>query len=162
MAKASLYDISVKTLEGKELSMSSFKGKTLLIVNTATGCGYTPQLEGLQKLNDTYSSKGLQVLGFPSNEFRQESREGDEIKKFCKLNYGVNFPQFKKDYVNGDRAQAVYKYLFSQEIFKGQEIGWNFEKILVSKDGKVIKKYSSRVKPMGGELENDIVKLLGK
>lgn len=154
----SLYDLSAEDLGGKTVKMSEFKDKALLFVNTASSCGYTPQLSDLEKLYKKYKSEGLIILGFPSNDFNQEGLSGVEIKKFCKLNYGVTFPLFKKTSVTGDNKNSVYNYLLSQ--LDNQRVGWNFEKILVSKEGKVLKKFKSAEAPLGGELEKLIVENL--
>lgn len=154
----SFYKLSAVDLANKKVEMSEFKGKVLLFVNTASSCGYTPQLSDLEKLYQKYKSKGLVVLGFPSNDFKQEGLSGSEIKSFCKLNYGVTFPLFKKSSVTGDKKNDVYTHLLKS--LNDQRIGWNFEKILVSTEGKVLKKFKSAEAPLGGELEKLIVKKL--
>jgi len=153
-----LYDLSALDLGSEKIEMSKYKGKLILFVNTASGCGYTPQLAGLEKLYQKYKSKGLVVLGFPSNDFNQEGLSDSEIKKFCKLNYGVTFPLFKTSSVTGKDKNPVYKHLLKS--LNEQRVGWNFEKILVSTDGKPLKKYKSSEKPLDGALEKDIVKNL--
>ncbi len=156
MVIGGIYDLSFNALNGKEIKFNEFKGKALLIVNTASGCGYTPQLEGLQKLHLKYKDKGLVVLGFPAVDFNQEKLENSKIGDFCRINYGVSFQLFEKSNVNGEKRNSIYKELLSED----EKIGWNFEKILVSKDGKVISRYKSSVKPLGSELVNDIDKAL--
>ena len=154
----SFYELSAVDLGNKKIEMSQYKGKLLLFVNTASSCGYTPQLSDLEKLYQKYKSKGLVVLGFPSNDFKQEGLSGSEIKNFCKLNYGVTFPLFKKTSVTGESKNSVYKHLLKD--LNDQRIGWNFEKILVSTEGKALKKFKSAEVPLGGELEKLIVKNL--
>ena len=155
---SSFYDLTVKDLGNKKVEMSKFKGKLLLVVNTASSCGYTPQLSDLEKLYQKYKSQGLVVLGFPSNDFKQEGLSGNEIKKFCKLNYGVSFPLFKKTNVTGDKKSPVYSKLLKE--LDDQRVGWNFEKILVSSEGRALKKFKSAEPPLGGDLEKLIVKNL--
>lgn len=151
-AFADLYDISVKDLKGKPVSLSKYKGKVLLIVNTASKCGYTPQFGELEKLNKMYKDKNFAVLGFPSNDFKQEDLEGGEIAKFCRLSYGVTFDMFAKSSVNGENRNPVYKYLLKDS----SDIKWNFEKLLVSKEGKMIKRFPSKVSPLDKELTSAI------
>ena len=142
---ASIYDISANNLQGKEINFSEYKGQTLLIVNTASKCGFTPQFEGLEKLNDSYKSRGLTILGFPSNQFaNQEPGDEKSIAEGCVLNYGVTFPMFAKIDVNGPETHALYQFLKNE---KGGDIKWNFTKFLVDKDGKVIKRFSPMTKP---------------
>jgi glutathione peroxidase len=144
-----LYDFELETLQGKKTSLKSYAGKALLIVNTASKCGYTPQYQDLQALYDSYKSKGLVVLGFPSNDFgAQEPGSNTEIASFCQKNYGVSFPLFSKGPVSGDSKQALFKYL-TEEVsanLKG-EIQWNFEKFLVDKKGQVVARFRSSVGP---------------
>lgn len=151
----SIYNYSAKTISGEEVSLEKYKGKVLLIVNTASKCGFTPQFDGLQKVYEKYQENGLEILGFPSNQFmQQEPGEGDEIEQFCKVNYGVTFQMFDKIDVNGDGAHPLYNYLKSEAPgFLGTKgIKWNFTKFLISKEGKVLKRYSPKTKP------EDIVK----
>ena len=147
--KNNFYDFSANTLQGKELSMSEYKGKTVLVVNTASQCGLTPQYEGLEKLNQKYKDKGLVILGFPCNQFgNQEPGDSKDIAEGCLLNYGVSFPMFSKVEVNGKNAHPVFKYLKHElgGIF-GSSIKWNFTKFLVNKEGVVVKRYAPRTKP---------------
>jgi glutathione peroxidase len=155
---ANVYQTQVKDLSGNWVSMSEYKGKVILAVNTASKCGYTPQLKDLESLYQKYKSKNFVVLGFPSDDFNQEDLDGEKIKSFCKLNYGVTFPLFEKTHVTGDKMNPFYKKLF--DSLEGQKIGWNFEKILVDSEGKVVKKYKSSESPLGGELEKTIKNLL--
>ena len=159
--KMEIYDFKVTTITGKEKPMSAYKGKVLLIVNVASKCGFTPQYEGLEKLYERYHDRGLDVLGFPSNQFSEQEPAGEkEIQNFCTLNFGVKFDMFAKIEVNGDGAHPLYKYLKSEKTgFLGTEsIKWNFTKFLVDREGKVLKRYGSTTKPK--ELEGDIEKLL--
>ncbi len=143
----SVYDFTMKNIDGKDIKLSSYKGKVLLIVNVASRCGYTPQYEGLQKLYTTYKDKGLVILGFPANNFKeQEPGSNEEIKEFCSLKYGVSFPLFSKISVKGDDKHPLYKYL-TENPENGGEITWNFNKFLVSKDGKVLAHFSQKDKP---------------
>jgi glutathione peroxidase len=153
-----LYDIPLTTIDGKNATLSEYKGKTLLIVNTASKCGYTPQYEGLESLYSKYKSKGLIVLGFPSNDFgAQEPGTNGEIKKFCTVKYKVDFPMFTKAPVKGGEKQPLYKFLTENAPTKG-EIKWNFEKFLITPDGKIVARFDSKVKPE--ELTGDIEKNL--
>ena len=139
------YAIQAKTLDGRSLTMADFKGKYLLIVNTASKCGYTKQYEGLEKLYKEYKDDGLVVLGFPCNQFgKQEPGTSEEIATFCRVNYGVSFPLFEKIDVNGENAHPLYRYLKGR---KGKDIQWNFTKFLVSPKGKVLKRFESKVTP---------------
>lgn len=140
-----IYDFKVRNAKGEEVPMTEFKGKVLLIVNTATGCGFTPQYEGMQKLYEKYRDKGLEILDFPCNQFgHQAPGTEEEITEFCELNYGVTFPQFAKIEVNGENAAPLYKWLKKQKSgFLGtQSIKWNFTKFLVDREGKVVKRFS--------------------
>jgi glutathione peroxidase len=144
-----IYDFQLETLSGKKASLSAYKGKALLIVNTASRCGYTPQYQELQSLYESYKGKGLVVLGFPSNDFGgQEPGSNQEIATFCQQNYGVTFPVFSKGPVSGEGKQPLFKYLTEEtdENLKG-EVNWNFEKFLVDKKGKVVARFRSSVEP---------------
>lgn len=155
-----LYDIEVPKIDGSTYSLSQYKGDVLLIVNTASECGLTPQFEGLQKLYDTYRDKGFTILGFPSNQFgKQEPGSGEEAAANCQLNYGVTFPMHEKIEVNGDNAHPLYNYLKSQKsgIF-GDKIKWNFTKFLINRDGQVVKRFSPQKTPEN--LKQDIENLL--
>lgn len=157
---SSLHDFSATAIDGQEVALSSYDGKVVLVVNTASKCGFTPQFEGLQKLYDEFGDRGFAVLGFPCDQFaNQELDDDDAIAGFCQKNYGVSFPMFSKIDVNGDEAHPVYKWLKSQ---KGGLIGggikWNFTKFLVGKDGQVIGRYGSTTKPE--KISKDIAKAL--
>lgn len=155
-----IYDFKVLNAKGVQVPMTEFKGKVLLIVNTATGCGFTPQYEGLQKLYDKYRDAGLEILDFPCNQFgHQAPGTEDEIKEFCTLKYKTTFPLFAKIDVNGDNAEPLFRYLKEQRGgFMGNDIKWNFTKFLVSRDGKVMERYAPVTKPE--KIEGDILKLL--
>lgn len=145
-----IYDFSAKDIDGQEQSLESFKGKTLLIVNVASKCGFTPQYKGLEALYQQYKDQGLEILGFPCDQFgHQEPGEEKEIKEFCSLNYGVSFPLFAKIEVNGKGAHPLYEYLKKEQggVLGSEGIKWNFTKFLVDKNGKVVKRYGSIDKP---------------
>ena len=144
-----IYDIRVIDRLGEEHSMSEYKGKTLLIVNTATGCGFTPQYEGLEKLYRKYKDKGFEILDFPCNQFgRQAPGTSEEIHEFCQLKYDTSFPQFAKIEVNGANEHPLYTFLKSQKGgLLGKKIKWNFTKFLIDKDGNVIERFAPTVKP---------------
>ena len=142
---ATIYDFKIKTRSGKEIPMSTFKGKVILIVNTATGCGFTPQYKGLEDLYEKYHDKGLEILDFPCNQFgHQAPGSNTEIHEFCTLKYDTKFDQLAKTEVIGDKADPLFKFLKNET---GAKIKWNFNKFLVSKDGKSIKHYGSLTKP---------------
>ena len=155
-----IYDFKVRNAKGEEVPMTDYQGKVLLIVNTATGCGFTPQYEGLQKLYDKYRDKGLEILDFPCNQFgHQAPGTEEEIQEFCTLKYKTTFPLFAKIDVNGEDADPLFEYLKTQRGgFLGNDIKWNFTKFLVSRDGKVVERYAPMTKPEN--IESDILKLL--
>ena len=155
-----IYDFKVRGAKGEEVSMADYKGKVLLIVNTATGCGFTPQYEGLQKLYDKYKDKGLEILDFPCNQFgHQAPGTEEEIQEFCTLKYKTTFPLFAKVEVNGENEEPLFRYLKSQEGgFLGDDIKWNFTKFLVSRDGTVVDRFAPITKPES--IEGKILKLL--
>ena len=155
-----IYDFEVSSINGERIPMSKYKGNVMLIVNTASKCGFTPQFDGLQKLYDKYSNKGLTILGFPCNQFNnQEPGNAEEIKNFCSLNYNVTFPIFAKIDVNGDSADPLYKYLKSEgKGFLSDEIKWNFTKFLIDRDGNIVKRFSPSTDP--AKIEKYINKLL--
>ena len=155
-----IYDFKVRSAKGEDVSMADYKGKVLLIVNTATGCGFTPQYEGLQKLYDKYKDKGLEILDFPCNQFgHQAPGTEEEIQEFCTLKYKTTFPLFAKVEVNGKNEEPLFRYLKSQEGgFLGDDIKWNFTKFLVSRDGVVVERYAPVSKPES--IEGDILRLL--
>ncbi|HJV69215.1 glutathione peroxidase [Ideonella sp.] len=146
----SVYDFSAQTIQGKPVALKKFKGQVLLIVNTASECGFTPQLKGLQALFDRYAEQGFAVVGFPSNEFGgQDPGSNDEIASFCEMNYGVSFPMMAKIEVNGSGAHPLWQWLKGEKPgFLGTEvIKWNFTKFLVGRDGQVIKRYAPQDEP---------------
>lgn len=140
-----IYDFKAPLLNGKEQSFADYKGKVLLVVNTASKCGFTPQFEGLEKLFADLNDKGLVILGFPCNQFgSQDPGSNDEIGEFCQINYGVSFPMFSKIDVNGPKADPLYRYLKAEKpgLMGSQRIKWNFTKFLIGKDGKVVKRFA--------------------
>ena len=158
-AAPSVYDFTVKSITGKDVKLSQYKGKKLLIVNTASKCGFTPQYKELEELSKKYGSKVV-VLGFPSNSFRQELTSNSEVAAFCEKNYGVTFPLFETVSVKGNDAAPLYKYL-SDKTRNGavsDAPSWNFCKYLVDEKGHVVKFYSSNVTPLSSELVADITK----
>ncbi|MBN2899588.1 MAG: glutathione peroxidase [Clostridia bacterium] len=180
----SIYNFSFRDTDDEVVSLESFKGKVMLIVNTASKCGFTPQYEGLQALYDQYKDQGLEIIGFPSNQFlEQEPGTNEEIKSFCQLNYGVSFPLSQKIDVRGKDADPLFKYLISEKGFEGfsskteggkkmqgflseklphlldgDEIKWNFTKFLIDREGHVVKRYESPIAP--DAIVEDIQKLL--
>ena len=157
----SLYDFTVDDIHGKPVKLDRYKGKVVLIVNTASKCGYTPQYQGLEALYEKYKGKGLEVLGFPCNQFgAQEPGGADEIASFCELNYGVKFPLFAKVDVNGETAAPVYKYLKAEKpgLLGSEAIKWNFTKFLIDRKGNVVKRYAPNDTPES--LAGDIEKVL--
>jgi glutathione peroxidase len=158
---ASVYDFSAVNLKGQPVELSSYQGKVLLIVNTASKCGLTPQYEGLETLYKAKNAQGLEILGFPCNQFAgQEPGGSDDIGEFCQLNYGVSFPMFEKVNVNGGDAHELFKFLRSEAkgLLGSEKIKWNFTKFLVSRDGKVLRRYAPTDKPE--KIAKDIEKLL--
>jgi len=154
-APASIYDFNLKNIDGQDFSLAKYKGKKILIVNTASKCGYTPQYAALQKLADTYKDKVV-VIGFPENNFaQQEPGTNSEIKTFCQKNYGVTFPLSEKVSVKGDDIAPLFKYLTEapNPDFTG-EIKWNFEKFLIDENGKLIHRYRSQVTPLDPQITN--------
>jgi glutathione peroxidase len=156
-----VHDYSARTIDGEDRTLSDYKGKVMVIVNTASKCGFTPQYEGLEKIFREFRGRGLVVLGFPCDQFgHQEPGDENEIKKFCSLNYDVSFPMFSKVDVNGDHAHPLYTYLKNEApgLLGSRAIKWNFTKFLVDKSGKVVKRYGSMDKPES--IIKDIEKLL--
>ena len=152
----SIYDFSVKDIDHEEISLEKFKGKTLLIVNVASRCGFTPQYTGLQSLYEKYKDKGFEILAFPCNQFgSQEKGTNDEIKDFCSNEYNVSFTLFDKIEVIGDNASPLFKKL-TQDA--GREIQWNFTKYLINKDGDFVRGFGTQKKPE--EIEEHIIKIL--
>jgi glutathione peroxidase len=147
---STVYDFEALQIDGKSVPLNQFKGKAMLIVNTASACGFTPQFAGLEELHKTYGKKGLVVLGFPCNQFgAQDSGSNDEIAEFCQLNYGVSFPMMAKIDVNGANAAPLYQWLSAEApgLLGSKAIKWNFTKFLVGKDGAVIKRYAPQDAP---------------
>lgn len=177
-----IYDFKAFTSRGKELDFSEFKGKVLLIVNTASKCGFTPQFAGLEELNQKYKDKGLVIIGFPCNQFKEQDPGNDsQIEEFCQLNYGVTFQIMRKTDVNGAAAEPIFEYLkaqapteeynglkakaaktlfkaISKSVEKDSDIKWNFTKFLISKDGDIIKRYAPTTEPK--DFEKDIEAML--
>ncbi len=156
----SVYDFIMRDAQGNDVNLADYKGKVLLIVNTATGCGFTPQYEGLEELYEKYNEQGFEILDFPCNQFAGQAPGTDEeIVSECKLRFNVSFKQFSKIEVNGDNAAPLYKYLKEeQKGAMGSRIKWNFTKFLVTRDGEVIARYAPMVTPE--KMEEDIAKLL--
>ncbi|MCM0757716.1 MULTISPECIES: glutathione peroxidase [Sporomusa] len=179
-----IYEYRVRTISGKEVSLSDYKGKVLIIVNTASKCGFTPQYEELQQLYNEFADRGLEILGFPSNQFaEQEPGTNEEVQQFCQINYGVSFPMFEKTEVRGKNAHPLFNYLTTtapfkgfdmkhpigeklQEVLKekypefleGDAIKWNFTKFLINRQGEVIARYEPTTTPLA--MKDDIKKLL--
>ena len=161
MAQTSIYDFGALSIEGKPAHLSTQRGKVLLIVNTASQCGFTPQFAGLEKLWQDYRDRGLVIVGFPSNEFGgQDPGSNDEIASFCQLNYGVSFPMMAKVKVNGAEAHPLWQWLKAQApgLLGTEGVKWNFTKFLVGRDGKVLKRYAPNDAPEA--LRKDIERAL--
>jgi len=165
-ASNTIYRFNAKTLEGADISLQDFQGKVLLIVNTASQCGFTPQYQGLQALHDQFSAQGFEVLGFPCNQFgQQEPGSASDIQSFCETRYGVTFPLFEKIDVNGPNAHPLFKFLTKASpgmaiplLGSAEAVKWNFTKFLVNRQGEVVKRYGSVTKPE--EIAADIKALL--
>ncbi len=161
MSDAIIYDFSAKDIKGNEVSLADYQGKVLLIVNTASKCGFTPQFEGLQNLHKELGDKGFEVLGFPCNQFLSQD-PGDEnaISQFCSLNYGVSFPMFAKIEVNGEGTHPLFRFLKKEAkgLMGSEKVKWNFTKFLVDSNGRVVRRYAPTAKPE--EIRADIEKLL--
>jgi len=156
-----VYDFSCQTPNGKKKSLQDYKGKVLLVVNTASKCGFTPQFAGLEELHKQYKDKGLEILGFPCNQFgKQDPGSNDEIMEFCQLNYGVSFPMFAKIDVNGADADPLFKHLKKEApgVLGSEGIKWNFTKFLIDRSGKVVRRYAPKDTPKA--IARDIEKLL--
>ncbi len=156
------YDFNAKDIYGEDISMSEYEGKVVLVVNTASKCGFTDQFEGLEELYKDYKDKGFEILGFPCNQFgNQEPGSHKEIAEFCRLNYGVTFTMFEKIDVNGKNAHPLFNYLTDETkgIF-GKKVKWNFTKFLIDKNGNVIKRYAPTTVPK--DIKQDIEKLISE
>jgi glutathione peroxidase len=159
---STVYDFQAQTIDGQTVSLDQYHDRVLLIVNTASACGFTPQFGGLEKLHETYAARGLVVLGFPCNQFgHQDPGSNDEIATFCQRNYGVSFPMMAKIDVNGAGAHPLYQWLTAEApgILGSKAIKWNFTKFLVGRDGRVIKRYAPQDAPE--KLTQDIEQALG-
>ncbi|WP_288380281.1 glutathione peroxidase [uncultured Massilia sp.] len=157
-----VFDFSANSLDGQPVNLERFRGQVLLVVNTASACGFTPQYKGLEELHRQYGARGLAVLGFPCNQFgKQEPGTEEEIGAFCEKNYGVTFPMFAKVDVNGDEAHPLFKFLKEEKpgVLGTEGIKWNFTKFLVGRDGEVVKRYAPQTAP--ADIADDIEKLLG-
>ena len=156
-----VFDFSCKTASGEEKSLADYSGKLLLVVNTASKCGFTPQFAGLEEMHEKYKDRGLQVIGFPCNQFgKQDPGSNNEITEFCQLNYGVSFPMFGKIEVNGSGADPLYQHLkkAAPGALGTRGIKWNFTKFLVSREGEVLKRFAPATTP--SQIEKEIEKLL--
>jgi glutathione peroxidase len=156
-----IYQFSAKNNLGESVELTNYQGKVILVVNTASDCGFTPQYQGLQTLYQQHQTNGLEILAFPCNQFKQQEKGSDEeIKQFCDLNFNISFPLFSKIDVNGDNAHPLFDYLKAQApgILGSKGIKWNFTKFLVNRDGVVVKRYAPSTKPE--DIEADIIKLL--
>jgi glutathione peroxidase len=151
------HDFKATAIDGQEVDLASYDGEVVLVVNTASKCGFTPQYEGLQQLHETYADQGFAVLGFPCDQFgHQEPGDESEIASFCQKNYGVTFPMFAKTDVNGDEAHPLYQWLKAEHGgLLGEKIKWNFTKFLIARDGTVIDRYAPNTKPekLAGDIE---------
>lgn len=182
----SIYDFSAKSIDGEDVSLEEYKGKVVIVVNTASKCGFTPQYEDLQKIYDKYKDQGLEILGFPCNQFaEQEPGNNSDVKSFCLINYGVSFPLFEKVDVRGPKAHPIFNYLTEEMPFKGfdlnhpigkildsllkekfpetligDSIKWNFTKFLIDRNGKVVQRFEPTTSPL--DMEKDIELLLKK
>lgn len=157
-----IFDIPVETVAGLNETLSPYKGKVVLIVNIASKCGFTPQLDGLQKLYDDYKEDGLEIIGFPCNQFLFQSPEDNkEMVEFCQLNYGVTFDVFAKLDVKGKKQSPLYEYLVKESpVRKGKKVRWNFEKFLIDREGNIVNRYLPKTKPE--DIEKDILAYLKK
>jgi glutathione peroxidase len=159
----SFYSLHAESIDGKAVNFSEFAGKVVVVVNTASKCGFTPQYKDLQQLYLNYKDKGVVVLGFPSNDFlHQEPGTNEEVKQFCQVRYGVEFPLFDKQPVSGEQKQPVYRYLTEESGEYSGEIDWNFEKFLIDKHGEVRARFGSFVNPLNDRVTKKIDELLGE
>ena len=160
VAEQSVYDFTMKTIDGKEQPLSAYKGYTLLIVNVASKCGFTPQYKGLEALYEKYKARGFVILGFPANNFMgQEPGTDAQIKEFCSLNYGVTFPMFSKISVKGADIHPLYKYLTESSEPAGP-VSWNFNKFLIAPDGRIVGRWGSRTAPEDKEMNGKVEEAL--
>jgi len=160
MQAATIYDFTMKSIDGAPTPLSDYKGKVVLVVNVASKCGFTPQYEGLEAMYKKYRDQGLVVLGFPANNFMsQEPGTEAEIKQFCSRKYNVDFPMFSKSDVKGENETALYKYLTAE---KGGEIKWNFTKFLIGRDGTILARFEPAVKPDSPEVNEAVEKALSR
>lgn len=158
-----ILDLTVKDINGKEIKLSNYKGKVLLIVNVASKCGYTPQYEGLEKIYENYKNKGFEILAFPCNDFgAQEPGTNEEIKEFCSTKYNVTFPLFDKIKVIGKEKSPLYERLINSKNVEQGDVKWNFEKFLIDKNGDIVARFRSKVKPESDEIISAIEKELSK
>ncbi|MCU6712550.1 glutathione peroxidase [Paenibacillus sp. J5C_2022] len=161
MSEKSIYNIEVKSIRGESGTLDPYKGKVVLIVNTATGCGFAPQFKGLQKLHDEYREQGFAVLGFPCSQFaNQEKSEDSEIAQACEINFGVSFPLFSKVDVKGKEAHPLFRLLTEEArgVLGSKSIKWNFTKFLVDREGRIVKRFGPTDEP--AKIEDDIIRLL--
>lgn len=155
-----VYDFTLNDIDGKPVSLSQFRGKVLLLINTASFCGNTPQYTDLEQMYEQYREKGFEILAFPANNFgQQEPGTNAEIKTFCYTKYSLSFPLFSKISVKGDDKHPLYRYLTEQSPFPG-EVEWNFQKYLVDRSGKVVARYPHRTKPLASEIVQDVERML--
>jgi len=160
---SSIYDIDVRTIEGKPMRLDAYRGKVLLVVNTASKCGFTPQYDALEKLHEAHADEGFAVLGFPCNQFGgQEPGSSEEIQEFCKVRFGVTFPLHERIDVNGADAHPLFEYLKEQApgLLGSRNVKWNFTKFLVGRDGRVIERFAPSTKPE--KIESKIAEALAK
>ena len=158
-SQKNLHDFTIESIEGEIINLKDYKNKVVLLVNTASKCGFTPQYSGLQKIYDRYKEDGLVVLGVPSNDFNQELSNDNEVKQFCEIRFGVNFPMTKIQKIRGENAHPVYKWI-SENISIIGTPRWNFHKYLIGKDGNIINWFSSMTSPSSEGLKNEIEKAL--
>lgn len=159
----SIYNFTVKDINKKDVNLSDYKGKVLLIVNVASKCGYTPQYKGLETIYEKYKSEGFEILAFPCNDFgKQEPGTNEEIKEFCSTNYNVTFPLFNKIKVLGNEKEALYKLLTNNTVTGTSDIKWNFEKFLIDKNGNIVNRFRSAIKPGSKDITSAIESELKK
>jgi len=158
-SEKSFHDFSIESISGGDISLADYKNKVVLLVNTASQCGFTPQYAGLQKIYDRYKDDGFVVLGVPSDDFNQELSSDDDVKKFCEIRYGVNFPLTSIQKIKGDSAHPLYKWISGNTSVIGQP-RWNFHKYLISKDGQVINWFSSMTSPTSDGLLKQVEQAL--